>query len=273
MEGLEEGFQPSHDGEAVMVALEGRALAVFPCKTDKAPLTPHGFKDATDDPAVIEVWSRKFPLWAAPTGEHNGFDVLDIDPGGQNWLINYECTWGPLPATRIVATRRGGLHYFFKHRVGIVNSESMIAPEVDIRGEGGYVIWWPVHGCRVLSDAPIAPWPEPMLMLLRESTERSGADWGETPLSKSAPFRSEDQPTLPKTTRNLGTRTSRIMTVLYNAGPGDRRNKKLYWAARRFGQLIAEGSMTREIAEEMLLGPRVITATSLSMARRRLGTQ
>ena len=27
--------------------------AVFPCKADKAPLTTHGFKDASDDPDII----------------------------------------------------------------------------------------------------------------------------------------------------------------------------------------------------------------------------
>jgi hypothetical protein len=38
---------------------------------------------------------------------------------------------------------------------------------VDVRADGGYVVWWPREGLRVVSDAPIADWPEWLLGLAR----------------------------------------------------------------------------------------------------------
>jgi hypothetical protein len=47
-----------------------------------------------------------------------------------------------MPVTGSVATPRGGTHYYLKPKpvVVIKNSASSIAPSIDIRGEGGYVI-------------------------------------------------------------------------------------------------------------------------------------
>jgi hypothetical protein len=151
----------------------GLDLHVFPCRFDKRPAISGGFKSATNDPAVIDLWSRRYFLMAAPTGAINGFDVLDIDKGGEDWLATYEATHG-LPATRIHATRSGGLHIFFRHRPGLQCHGDVPAPNIDIRSTGGYVILWHLAGCRVLSDAPIAPWPVPMLQLLHEAIEARG---------------------------------------------------------------------------------------------------
>jgi hypothetical protein len=143
-----------------------QGLHVFPCKMNKAPDITKGFYTTSNDPAVIALWRKKHFLMGAPTGAVNGWDVLDIDLGGDKWLATQN-----LPETRIHETRSGGLHFFFKHHPGLGCSASTIAPGVDVRSTGGYVIWWPWTGCKVLSDAPIAPWPGPMLELLHEITE------------------------------------------------------------------------------------------------------
>ena len=143
---------------------------VFPCFRNKTPAIAGGFYAASNDPQLINRWRWQYPLTGAPTGPVNDFDVLDIDRGGEDWLMNYECSHGPL-STRIVGTQSGGLHIYFQHHAGMKCSAGLLAPNVDIRSTGGYVILWDRAGCQVLSNAPIGPWPSKMLELLHEATE------------------------------------------------------------------------------------------------------
>ena len=138
------------------------SLASFPCNEDKSPMTLHGFKDARH-----AEWQS--PLVGVPTGEVNGFDVLDVDPKGEAWLNGVE-----LPLTRCHWTRRGR-HFLFRHAAGLRNSEGRIAPGVDVRAEGGYVIWWPRQGFRV-DSRPLCEWPGWLLKEAMEPTVRSRVD-------------------------------------------------------------------------------------------------
>ncbi|HEU5084458.1 MAG TPA: bifunctional DNA primase/polymerase, partial [Acidimicrobiales bacterium] len=98
---------------------------------------------------------------------------------------------GPLPATRIVRTGSGGLHYFFRHpgHFTVRNSTSWLAPGIDIRGKGGQVVAPPSVSGRgpyeVIADHPVAEAPDWLLELLHEhtrnydngrSTEAKGAE-------------------------------------------------------------------------------------------------
>lgn len=67
------------------------------------------------------------------------------------------CTY--LPRTRTHATRSGGLHMLFRHREGMRNSASRIAEGIDVRGDGGYIIWWPAAGLDIVDRSPAAQWP------------------------------------------------------------------------------------------------------------------
>jgi hypothetical protein len=57
------------------------------------------------------------------------------------------------------STRGGGIHSLYRHRPDIRCTVSRIAKGLDTRSNGGYIIWWPAAGFKVLSCAPIAPWP------------------------------------------------------------------------------------------------------------------
>lgn len=140
---------------------------VFPCRADKAPACKHGFKSATRDLAgVVDLWrASPGPLIGVPTGSVSGIDALDIDPrhGGDTWLAE---SADALPITQINHTRSGGRHYLFAHAAGVRSTASKIAPGVDTRGDGGYIVWWPATGCTVETSDTIDDWPRWVLRIL-----------------------------------------------------------------------------------------------------------
>ena len=118
-------------------------LPVFPVKPrSKEPLTPHGFKDATTDPAQIEKWYRQWPVAniGLPTGTPSGLLVLDVDPrnGGQESLDGFIAEHGQFPDTAEQQTGGGGRHIVFSHPGGPVSKT--LAPGIDLKGDGGYIV-------------------------------------------------------------------------------------------------------------------------------------
>jgi putative DNA primase/helicase len=108
----------------------------------------------------------------------SGFDVLDIDPrhGGNISLEELEAQHNKLPETVEQLTGGGGRHTLFRHREGVHNKVSL-APGLDIRGEGGYIVVAPSAGRNrqyawELSSRPgeveIAEWPAWLLELVQQ---------------------------------------------------------------------------------------------------------
>lgn len=121
-------------------------LPVFPCKPNKKPYTDHGFKDASTDLDGLESWfGRQYPdaLVGVPTGGTSKLLVVDVDPDGADW---YHEKYEFLACGRIHRTRRGWHLLYRMPDVEIRNSAGKIAKGIDVRGEGGYIIWWPAHG-------------------------------------------------------------------------------------------------------------------------------
>ncbi len=225
---------------AAALALAARGFHVFPCLPSKAPACPHGHLDATANPAALrELWRRYGgDLVGTPTGTVNAFDVLDIDPrhGGDTW---HTANLARLPATRTHETRSGGLHLCFSHRDGVKNSASKIAPGIDVRGGGGFVIWWPAAGCRVLQAGPPVDWP----------------DWLVTLLCPPPP--APPSPPVPMHT-NVNANTlalrliQRALFKVRTASPGER-HTKLRAAACTIGGLLDEVGFSEAAAERELL--------------------
>ncbi|MBO1323592.1 bifunctional DNA primase/polymerase [Acetobacter sp. TBRC 12305] len=150
---------PGNPVAACAQKLTRHGLKVFPCQQDKRPTCKWG-ELATNCPQSVPMLWRTYPgpLIGVVTGAASGFDVLDLDWGkGGDDFYQEHCT--RLTGTRTHRTRSGGLHLLFKHREGMRNSASRIAPGVDVRADGGYVIWWPAEGLEIVDRSPAQQWP------------------------------------------------------------------------------------------------------------------
>lgn len=131
---------------------------VFPCrhvpevwrgelKKAKTPLTEHGFKDATTDLQTIAAWWRQFPnaLVGIATGAASGLFVVDLDIDKATGEAIGEASLTALGLSHLigavptVATPSGGRHLYFRD-CGLGSTASRVAPKIDTRGDGGYVI-------------------------------------------------------------------------------------------------------------------------------------
>ena len=157
--------------DALALALGG--WEVLPLR-GKIPLTAHGMKDATTDPAQIAEW------WAGDTLHNIGVRVpssllvLDIDPQNGGSLDELTAAaGGALPETLTTHSGRGtgGRHLWFLHPGGQLSSRRLPSG-IDVKTHSGYVVAPPsLHPAtgkpyRWEGDTP-AHVPAPLVELLR----------------------------------------------------------------------------------------------------------
>lgn len=153
-----------HTRESIADAAVALGLPCFPCNTERRPVTPRGFKDATHDPATLRRMFARADAEAIgiPTGKATGQVVVDVDvkhgKPGMAWFDEHR---DRLPRTRTHRTQTGGLHLVFRApaEVEIRNSQDRIAPGIDVRGEGGYVLVPPSPGYVIEDSAEPAEMP------------------------------------------------------------------------------------------------------------------
>ena len=152
------------------------SVPVFPCRADKSPCTRNGFKDASCNVEQIRAWWKLHPeaLIGVPTGTASTIAVLDLDllahketghimtDGAAALRVLMEAHGvEDIPKTWTVQTPSGGTHHYFLHEEGFRCSAGQIAPGVDTRAEGGYVIVPPSAGYKLLvRKTPVSapPW-------------------------------------------------------------------------------------------------------------------
>jgi hypothetical protein len=113
---------------------------VFPCaENSKEPLDgSHGCLEATTDIDQIHAWWGKHPKRNVAISTE-GLFVLDIDPDGAAWLSAINTT--DLLRGTITKTPRNGRHYWFmQNGVELRCTTGVVAPGVDTRANGGYVL-------------------------------------------------------------------------------------------------------------------------------------
>lgn len=148
----------------------------------KHPRTARGVHDATRDATQIRKWWTTWPdaNIGVATGPVSGIVVLDVDPrhGGDRSMRDL---FPDEPITIVQRTGSGGLHYFFRYPPGatIRNSAGRLAPGLDIRGEGGYVVVPPsnhISGryCWLTEEGELAPLPPPLMALLVSPNGHNG---------------------------------------------------------------------------------------------------
>lgn len=198
------------------LAYASHGWAVFPLRPgEKTPACAHGCKDATTERERVAAWWRECPEYGVgvATGSVSGICVVDLD-GDPRALMAALLRRGPLPATMTSRTGSGGAHLIY--RLGgarVPNSARRLAPGVDTRGEGGYIVAPPSrHPCGAhyafANRLPTATVPRWIVKALTEAPIR--------PPSKPAGGHDPEGP----------------VEFLRRTVNG-KRNDVLYWAARR----------------------------------------
>jgi hypothetical protein len=237
-------------------------LPVFPVNEQKRPLNRNGHKGALPYRRVPKEW----PLVGVPTGSASGLSVVDVDvPEGTGW---YDANFDALPLTQVHETRRGGLHLLYKAVPGLGCSTGRIAPGIDVRSEGGFIVWWPRQGLP-LEGWPLCEMPE---WLVREAMGNSlrreqvgiiagidtcspvsakGAD-GALEIGRRLFALTRQQRRMLgalgiEPTRNYRGRLASLRWQL-DMAPNHKRNDILFWVGCRFAELIVDGRLRPEHA-------------------------
>lgn len=202
---------------------------VFPL-SGKHPLPQsNGFKDAsTDEAKVGKMWK---------TGSHYNvgiatgfaFWVLDIDlkTGGDDSLESLELKHGKLPPTLQQITGTGGRHYLFQvpQDLTVKNSAGAVAPGIDVRGVGGYIVAPPsVHpdtgrnyawdGLNEIEQDPILPAPEWLIDAIRKHQSHNAPALTVIPLQITAGGRNDLLFRRAASLRNHGFEKDELISVL-----------------------------------------------------------
>jgi putative DNA primase/helicase len=107
-------------------------------QTALGQLAPYLNRRATNEELAAWAW----PGVGIVTGPVSGVLVLDVDgPEGEEELRKHGH-----PVTPMVRTANGGLHLYFKHPEQHVRTGIRVAPGLDVKASGGYVVAPPTLG-------------------------------------------------------------------------------------------------------------------------------
>jgi len=244
-------------GTILKAALQyaARGWPVFPCGHDKKPLTPHGFKDATTDAAKINAWWTHWP-GAAIGIDCGGARLLVVDcdvKHGVDGIAAFEALGIAHGEALHSRTPSGGLHILFSQNGTLLGSTAgRLAPGVDTRGAGGYIVAPPSH-----VDAgdyePLDDWSrEPAKVPAALSQLLAPPCPAPTPPAPTPPCPAPTPRGDPWATAALRAEAARLA-----ATPPGARNAALNQAAFNLGQLVAAGYLSNaEVTDALTAAAR-----------------
>ena len=129
------------------LAAARRGWHVFPVGGWREPKAPRpGWRWAernTTDPATIRAWMGSSTAYGVACGRSR-LVIIDLDMPGGDTAFGALCQahQAPWPVTYTVLTPSGGRHLYFRASPDrqITNSAGRLAPRVDVRANGGYVV-------------------------------------------------------------------------------------------------------------------------------------
>lgn len=263
----QESFDGGNPLMSAALAYAARGWPVFPLQPrGKLPITDDGYLSATTDPAKIAEWWRKTPNAniGIATGRPSGIWVLDVDrheDDGPQSLAELERKHGALPTTVAQDTPSGGNHRVF-HLNGVdIRNRAKVAPGLDVRGTGGYIVGPPsIHPNGKAYRWHSGASPEAI-------TPAEAPRWlVDLVVRPKPPAPSNDRGAPPE--RYAAAALGNILAELSRATTGER-NDALNRASFSLGQLVGASAISRGQCENALRGaalglglePREIDAT------------
>lgn len=181
-----------------------------------------GCLEATDDENVLEAWARRFPNAnvGLACGKPSNLIVVDLDPrnGSDASVKKLAERKQTFPPTVMARTANGGTHLYYAYEPVLKNSKSALAPGIDIKTTGGYVV---------------AP---PSLL----DTDRRYV-WINSPLGEHLPrlpqwaveaLKPKPVPVVPYDKKSAPKDVAPLAAFVSRSGEGQR-NNALYWASCR----------------------------------------
>jgi hypothetical protein len=209
----------------------------------------HGWKDATNDPAIIAEWSKRYPHAniGIATGKMSGIVIVDIDPrhGGFVTLARLAGAGFVFPPCPEEKTGNGGRHLVYAYRDGIASNKNKLGPGIEIKSDGGYIVTAP-SWIRKSEQGPGGPyeWLKKPTSVLPPFPY-----WAVTKLRPTPVVRPQFEPRM---THEMAERSLEGLCARLAREPQGERNKILNWAAFTAGGLIRQGKISRGMAERRL---------------------
>lgn len=239
---------------AAAQALAARGLAVFPVAADcKAPLTKHGYRDATKELGGVEAMWRPCPTAnvAVACGGVSGAFVLDVDrhkgaPDGLATLAALETDHGPLPLSWRTRTPTGGLHLWLAQPFRQLRNRVGFLPGLDVRTDGGSVAVPPSRRADGDYRWEVAPWERPLADAPAWLLDL--VDPPPVPRPPRQPIRAGS---FDRLARYAAAAIEGECGALAATGSGAR-NHRLFQAAARLGELVGAGLVAEALVEDTL---------------------